>query len=290
MIESSSHEPETSGPAEERATFQTSPNRGARSEQRTRIKGTREGLTITLGVGEFSQLLSELSDHLANQGAFFRGGRVALEVGDRPLRQTDLESLRDLLEQYDMIFRTVVTPNLESQHAARALGLRIVEPSPPQETETWSSDVSSRTVATSGSMPQGSRGILVRHLVRSGQVVRHTGHVAIIGDVNPGAAVIAGGDIVVWGRLYGMAHAGSMGDESAVVCALEMAPMQLRIGQIIARQEDGIAPHGRADTVPDLRYPSGTASDSEAPIHPEVAYVDDAKILIARWDTTRRGA
>ena len=42
------------------------------------IKGTREGLTITLGQGEFGELFSELGEHLKTQGAFFRGGRVAL--------------------------------------------------------------------------------------------------------------------------------------------------------------------------------------------------------------------
>jgi septum site-determining protein MinC len=290
MSDSISHEPETGDPPEGRARVEASPSQGAQPGQRTRIKGTREGLTITLGMGEFSLLLSELSEHLANQGAFFRGGRVALEVGDHPLRQTDLESLRGLLEQYDMILRTMVTGNLESQNAARALGLRIVEPSPSRETEDSPPSVSGRAAATPGRTAQGSRGILVHHLVRSGQVVRHTGHVAIIGDVNPGAAVIAGGDIIVWGRLYGMAHAGSMGDELAVVCALEMAPMQLRIGQIIARQEDATAPRGRADMVIGLRNPSGGGPDSGEMIYPEIAYVDDAKILIARWDTARRGA
>jgi septum site-determining protein MinC len=55
----------------------------------------------------------------------------------------------------------------------------------------------------------------------------------VIGDVNPGAEIIAHGNILVWGRLRGAAHAGSLGDEDAVVCALDLTPAQLRIaGQI----------------------------------------------------------
>jgi septum site-determining protein MinC len=60
----------------------------------------------------------------------------------------------------------------------------------------------------------------------------------VIGDVNPGAEVIAGGDIVVWGRVRGLVHAGALGDEGAVICALDLAPTQLRIAGTIARSPE----------------------------------------------------
>jgi septum site-determining protein MinC len=57
--------------------------------------------------------------------------------------------------------------------------------------------------------------------------------VVIIGDVNPGAEIVAGGDVVVWGRLRGMVHAGAQGNEDAIICALDLSPTQIRIaGQI----------------------------------------------------------
>jgi septum site-determining protein MinC len=68
--------------------------------------------------------------------------------------------------------------------------------------------------------------------------MRHPGHIVIIGDVNPGAEVVAGGDIVVWGRLRGLVHAGALEDENAVICALELAPTQLRIASHIARSPE----------------------------------------------------
>jgi septum site-determining protein MinC len=58
--------------------------------------------------------------------------------------------------------------------------------------------------------------------------------VVVIGDVNSGAEIVAGGSVIVWGRLRGVVHAGCHGDETAVVCALELAPMQLRIAGEIA--------------------------------------------------------
>jgi septum site-determining protein MinC len=83
-----------------------------------------------------------------------------------------------------------------------------------------------------------AEGLVVRRTLRSGQNVRHPGHVVIIGDCNPGAEIVAGGNIVVWGRVRGMVHAGAMGDEEAVICALDLAPTQLRIAGHIARSPE----------------------------------------------------
>jgi septum site-determining protein MinC len=58
--------------------------------------------------------------------------------------------------------------------------------------------------------------------------------VVVVGDVNPGAEIIAGGSVVVWGRLRGVVHAGAGGNEQAVVCALDLQPTQLRIAAHIA--------------------------------------------------------
>jgi septum site-determining protein MinC len=102
-------------------------------------------------------------------------------------------------------------------------------------------------------------------MVRSGQVIRHTGHVVVIGDVHVGATVVAGGDIVVWGALYGTAHAGSMGDTSAIICALEMFPLQLRVADFIARPEEN-TPHKNP--------------------YPEVARARDDGIVVEQWDRT----
>ena len=62
----------------------------------------------------------------------------------------------------------------------------------------------------------------------------------ILGDVNPGAEVIAGGNVIVWGKLRGMVHAGADGKIDAVICALELSPTQLRIGdKIVTSPADG---------------------------------------------------
>ncbi|HEY3676171.1 MAG TPA: septum site-determining protein MinC [Candidatus Tumulicola sp.] len=69
--------------------------------------------------------------------------------------------------------------------------------------------------------------------LRGGQSLHHTGNVVIVGDVNPGAEIVAFGDIAVFGRLAGVAHAGAGGDASARVLAFDLDPTQLRIAAFI---------------------------------------------------------
>lgn len=78
----------------------------------------------------------------------------------------------------------------------------------------------------------------LRQTLRSGQSVSHTGHLVIIGDVNPGAEVVAEGDITVWGALRGIARAGSSGNNDAEIRALRLQPIQIRIGESFARSPD----------------------------------------------------
>ncbi len=105
--------------------------------------------------------------------------------------------------------------------------------------------------------------LLIRRTLRSGQRVRFYGNVVVLGDVNPGAEITAGGDIIVMGWLRGLAHAGSEGDGNAIVAAFRLNPTQLRIGEIIGRAPD----HGEA-VLPEV---------------PEVAEVRDGRLVIDRW-------
>lgn len=74
--------------------------------------------------------------------------------------------------------------------------------------------------------------------LRSGQVLESETSVVVLGDVNPGAKVISKGNIIILGTLKGTVYAGAAGNESAFVAALSMNPMQIRIGDVIARSSD----------------------------------------------------
>ena len=82
--------------------------------------------------------------------------------------------------------------------------------------------------------------LYLRKTIRSGQSISSDGNIVVIGDVNPGAEIIAKGDITVWGILGGIAHAGSDGNNYAKIRALKLNPVQIRIGEIFARRPDTI--------------------------------------------------
>ena len=109
--------------------------------------------------------------------------------------------------------------------------------------------------------------LFLRRTLRSGQSLQHDGPVCIIGDVNPGAEIIAGGDVIVWGSLRGVVHAGAGGDETAVVCALQLAPTLLRIGDIRARS-------------PGYRPAGGV-------VIPEIAQAVAGRIVVEPWGGQR---
>ncbi len=82
--------------------------------------------------------------------------------------------------------------------------------------------------------------LYLRKTIRSGQSISSDGNIVVIGDVNPGAEIIAKGDITVWGILGGIAHAGSDGNNYARIRALKLNPVQIRIGEVFARRPDTV--------------------------------------------------
>ncbi len=89
--------------------------------------------------------------------------------------------------------------------------------------------------------------------VRSGEYLESPGDLLILGDVNPGAKVSAEGNIIIWGRLLGIAHAGSKGNSKATISALQLRPVQLRIAKKVARgpkekPQLGLAEQARIDS------------------------------------------
>lgn len=78
--------------------------------------------------------------------------------------------------------------------------------------------------------------LYLNQTLRSGQTVTSDGNIVIVGDANPGSEIIARGDIMVWGVLGGIAQAGSKGNDKAVIRALKMNAIQLRIANLYARR------------------------------------------------------
>jgi len=95
-------------------------------------------------------------------------------------------------------------------------------------------------IAKKKAEPENLPTLYIRRTIRSGQSISSDGNIIVIGDINPGAEIIAKGDITVWGILGGIAHAGSDGNNYARIRALKLNPVQIRIGTVFARRPDTV--------------------------------------------------
>jgi len=222
------------------------------------IKGRGDLLVITVPEGSWEEVRPNLLEAMEERADFLRGAQVALEIVGRDLRAAHLSELRQALADREMTLEAILTESEMTRTAAADLGLALelrptADVALDEEMAPFPSDV------------PAEEAILARRTLRSGHSIRHPGHVVIIGDVNPGAEIIAGGDVVVWGRLRGVVHAGASGNEEAVVCALDLSPTQLRIAGQIA-----VSPARRGKT------------------RPETARIHQGKLVAEDWLGERR--
>lgn len=77
--------------------------------------------------------------------------------------------------------------------------------------------------------------------IRNGQIVHSERDIILFGDVRPGAVVRSAGSVIVIGNVQGTVHAGSKGNEEAIIVAPFLFDAQVRIGEhieVIETNED----------------------------------------------------
>ena len=178
--------------------------------QNVTIKGTKDGLILHLDDScSYEDLKKEL-DYKLSESARSREDRlitVKLQVGNRYLTEKQEEDLKELIRQKKNLVVDTIISNVVLKEEAEKLR---------KENEI----------------------ISVAKIIRSGQVLQTPGDLLLVGDVNPGGTVIAGGNIFIMGTLKGIAHAGYFGDNDAIIAASVMKPSQIRISDCITRSPD----------------------------------------------------
>jgi septum site-determining protein MinC len=188
------------------------------------IKGLRDGLLVTLTGEVWEEQLASLVTQIDERPSFFQGARLALDIGAQVLGLDELVHLRDVLSDRGISLWAVVSESPKTEKTAQLLGLatRISKPRPEEKRLS--------AVET----PSDETALFLVKTLRSGTRIEFPGHVVILGDVNPGAEVIAEGNVIVWGRVRGVVHAGAKGNRKAVICALDLSATQLRIADEIS--------------------------------------------------------
>lgn len=188
------------------------------------IKGLRDGLLVSLDDAPWDEQRTAFLTQVDSQPAFFKGARLALDVASQVLHVNDLVDLRDQLSDRGISLWAVISESPTTEKTAQLLGLatRVSKPRPEESRQFSVKDLGDETA------------LFLERTLRSGTRIEFPGHVVVLGDVNPGAEIIAEGNVIIWGRLRGMVHAGAKGNKTAMICALDLSPTQLRIAEEVS--------------------------------------------------------
>lgn len=188
------------------------------------IKGNKYGIVLVLNKDmDFDELLVMIADKFKESSSFFESdNQIAISFEGRTLTN-DQQS--EILETIELNCSLKISYIIDSSHATETIFKEAI-----QEQTIVEEPEPQAVPAKDGQFYKGT--------LRSGQSLEVDNSIIVIGDVNPGAKVAAKGNIIVLGCLKGTAFAGSDGNSQAFVAALAMMPMQIRIGDIIARAPD----------------------------------------------------
>lgn len=176
------------------------------------FKGSRSGLQLIFDqTVDFTSILKQLKAKLESAIDFFGKGTIVNVAVDKITKEQEAE-LVILFQRY-------------------GLTLKAIDTSIPKVNEFKLEEV----------VVEASKEItIIERTVRGGQEIISNGSVVILGNVNPGAKIIAGGNIDIKGTCRGLVHAGAFGDLTATIVADKMLAMQIRIADLIARAPDNL--------------------------------------------------
>lgn len=213
------------------------------------IKGNKYGFQIVLNPTlPFEELLREVAVKFQKSTGFFESDRpVAISFEGRILTEGEQNVLVDTITENSGLTISYIISGDEAVETrfARAISRAQAD---RQEREPLSSEEGKEPQErfpheeiTKESLPEkqvGKDGQFYRGTLRSGQKIEVSGSLVVLGDINPGAQIVAGGNVVILGCLKGSVYAGYPDDKGTFVAALLMEPMQIQIGTCIARSPD----------------------------------------------------
>lgn len=180
------------------------------------IKGNKYGIVVVMDdTVPFDELKENLLDKFKSAAKFFDKANMAVSFEGRKLSPKEERECLDIISENSDLNIVCVIDNdeLREKYFKKAVEDKLEE-------------LSSHT------------GQFYKGTLRSGQMLESDSSLIILGDVNPGAKVIAKGNVIILGALKGNVYAGAGGNEDSFVVALFMAPIQIRIGDTIARSND----------------------------------------------------
>ena len=153
-----------------------------------------------------NEIMENLKSKMPKLKQLYKEEKTPITVTGKVLKNKEIEEIQELIKKY-----VDVKINFDSP---KVLGLHGIKKTFETEIKT------SETKYYKGSL-------------RSGQKLEYEGSIVIIGDVNGGAEVVAGENIIVLGALRGLAHAGAKGNKKAIIASLTLEAPQIRIANVL---------------------------------------------------------
>lgn len=180
------------------------------------IKGNKYGIIVILDKAlPFEELKEEVAKKFRESSDFLGDSSMGITFEGRFLENDEIRELLDIIAENSKLNIVCVVDNDKERE------------------EYFKKSVEEHLTELANNDGQFYRGTL-----RSGQVIESEASIIVLGDVNPGAKVVSAGNVIILGSLKGTVYAGVSGESGAFVVALEMDPMQIRIGDYIARASD----------------------------------------------------
>lgn len=173
-------------------------------EKNVTLKGTNEGYFLILndqaGLKDINEDLEELFEQIKKDNKLEKSFELTIDTGNRILSDKAKEELMNEIDEHTNFSIQSFQENVIDKELA----------------EEWHKDTS----------PQ----MFIQN-VRNGQILRSERDMILFGDVRPGAVIRSTGSIIVLGNVHGTIHAGSKGDEAAIIIAPFLHDAQVRIGE-----------------------------------------------------------
>ena len=186
------------------------------------LRAYRDGLHLIIRPHlSITEVEEAIQQEISRMNRSLAGASVQIDLKSPTLKEEEITHLTSKLQEtYDL--------------TVRGIDFSDDVVSPPIAAAPTTHAISQTTEVRDTRDNEPSR--IVPYTIRSGQTEEFPqGSLIIYGDVNSGAEVRAGGDIVVLGTLRGNAYAGMNGRLSAVIIAMDFAPLQLQIGNYVNR-------------------------------------------------------
>lgn len=180
------------------------------------IKGNKAGMSVFLDPDvPFEQLLEDIATKFQESAKFWGSVQMTLTLEGRKLTPSEEFQVINVITEHSQIeiLCLIDRDANRMKQCEKALNEKLMELS-----------------ATTGQFFRGN--------LREGESLESEASIVIIGDVGRGAKVTAKGNVVVLGELNGTVTAGVAGNRDAVIVAIDMAPMQLRIAEFSGKFQD----------------------------------------------------